>query len=166
MRHFTCVYLHTQTAIHTHLVNHNYFDHGKSPKIPPIGAPCRDKDGAGFGISGLYLSYWLNLPQWWVSQYISQYRDMQQIMMMVKWIKEVTKTGKKKLKKKRTQNLVLVNLKHVTHIQIISHPHLPYQGFFTRGIRGPHLAKTDHPHHDTHFWNIACHPPPEICPQI
>ena len=61
---------------------------------------------------------------------------------------------------------MLVNLKRVTHIQIISHPHLPYQGFFTRGISGPHLAKTDHPHHDTHFWNIACHPPPEICPQI
>ena len=51
---FTHVYLHAQIAVHTHLTNHGYFDHGKT-QIPPIWAPCRDKDGVGSGISGLYL---------------------------------------------------------------------------------------------------------------
>ena len=34
--------------------NHGYFDRGKT-WIPPIGAPCRNKDGTGSGISGAYL---------------------------------------------------------------------------------------------------------------
>ena len=29
---FTCVYLHAQTAVHTHLTNHGYFDSGKKPE--------------------------------------------------------------------------------------------------------------------------------------
>ena len=39
---------------HTHLTNHGYFDYGKTRK-PPNSAPCRDQDGAGSGISGVYL---------------------------------------------------------------------------------------------------------------
>ena len=39
------------------LTNHGYFDRGKY-RIPPTEAPCRDNDGAGSGISGLYL--WLH----------------------------------------------------------------------------------------------------------
>ena len=54
VRHFRCVYLHAQTAVHTHLTNHNYFELFLT-QIPPIGTPCRDKNGAGSGISGLYL---------------------------------------------------------------------------------------------------------------
>ena len=41
---------------HTHLMNHGYFDYGKNPKTP-IWAPYRNKDGAGSGISGVYLLY-------------------------------------------------------------------------------------------------------------
>ena len=45
-------------AAHTHLLNHGYLIAGKT-RIAPTGAPCRDKDGAGSGISGLYL--WLDV---------------------------------------------------------------------------------------------------------
>ena len=51
--HVSC--LHAQTAVHAgnkHLRNHGYFDYGGKPRIQP---PCRDQDGAGSGISGLYL---------------------------------------------------------------------------------------------------------------
>ena len=54
LRHFMRLYLHAQTEVHVHLMNHGYFDHGENPNTP-IGAPCWDKDGAGSGISGLYL---------------------------------------------------------------------------------------------------------------
>ena len=47
---FRCVYLHAQTAVHMHLMNLGYLDHGKTP-ILPIGAPCLDKDDVGCGIS-------------------------------------------------------------------------------------------------------------------
>ena len=56
LQHFTRVYLHPQRAAHTHLANQGYFDRWKNPNTP-IGDPCRDKDGAGTGISGLNL--WL-----------------------------------------------------------------------------------------------------------
>ena len=36
MQHFTCVYLHTQTAVHTYLMNHGYFDCGKNPNTPNL----------------------------------------------------------------------------------------------------------------------------------
>ena len=39
---------------HMYLPNHGYFDYGKNLKTP-IWAPCRDKNGAGFGISLVYL---------------------------------------------------------------------------------------------------------------
>ena len=32
--HLTPVYLHAQTAAHTHLLNHGYFDRGKNPNTP------------------------------------------------------------------------------------------------------------------------------------
>ena len=52
---FLCVYLHAQTAVHTPLTNHGYFDRGKHPNTPNW-SPCWDKDyGTGSGISGLYL---------------------------------------------------------------------------------------------------------------
>ena len=37
MRHFRRVYLHTQTAVHTHLTNHGCFNHGKLkyPQLEP-----------------------------------------------------------------------------------------------------------------------------------
>ena len=55
---FTHVYLHTQTAvdagdIHTWQTT-VIFITGKSRR-PRIWAPCRNKDGAGSGISGVYL---------------------------------------------------------------------------------------------------------------
>ena len=52
MQHFTCVYLHTQNAVYTHLTSHGYLIAGQT-WIPLIGAPCWDKDGAGSGISGI-----------------------------------------------------------------------------------------------------------------
>ena len=36
VRHFTCVYFHTQTAVHTHLTNHGYFDRRKTPNTPNL----------------------------------------------------------------------------------------------------------------------------------
>ena len=60
MWHFTRVYYHTQTTVHMHLTNHGYFDRGKNTNTP-ILAPCRNKDGAGSGISGLYL-WGLHIP--------------------------------------------------------------------------------------------------------
>ena len=41
-----------------HLTNHDYFDYGKTQR-PPFEPPCRNKDGARSGISGVYL--WLLL---------------------------------------------------------------------------------------------------------
>ena len=38
---------------HTHLTNRDYFDYGK-PEYSQF-EPCRDQDGAGTGISGVYL---------------------------------------------------------------------------------------------------------------
>ena len=35
----------------------------EKPRIPPIWAPCRDKDGTGSGISGLYLQHCHTLSQ-------------------------------------------------------------------------------------------------------
>ena len=58
VRRFTRSYLHAQTAVQN-LTNHGYFDLGKETRIPPVGAPCRGKDCAGSGISGLYL--WFQL---------------------------------------------------------------------------------------------------------
>ena len=55
---FGYVYLHAQNRNrcrwHTHLTNHGYFDYGKKMSTP-IWAPCRDQNGAGFGISLVYL---------------------------------------------------------------------------------------------------------------
>ena len=31
---FKCVYLNAQTAVHTHLTNHGYFDEGKTTNTP------------------------------------------------------------------------------------------------------------------------------------
>ena len=36
MRRFMCGYFHTPTAIHTHLMNHGYFDHRKNPETPNL----------------------------------------------------------------------------------------------------------------------------------
>ena len=47
VQHFTRFYLHAETAVHIHKTNHGCFDCGKT-RTPPIGAPCQDKDGAGF----------------------------------------------------------------------------------------------------------------------
>ena len=54
VQHFKGVYFHAQTTVHTHLTNQDYFDRLKNPNTP-IGAPCQNKDGAGSGISRLYL---------------------------------------------------------------------------------------------------------------
>ena len=43
MRRFTCVYLHDQTAVYTHLINHGYFDHGKKPEYPQLALHARIK---------------------------------------------------------------------------------------------------------------------------
>ena len=50
-----CMFIFTaQTAIHTHLMNHDYFDLLDIPEDPNLGPYC-DKNGAGFGISLVYL---------------------------------------------------------------------------------------------------------------
>ena len=46
-----------------HLTNHHYFDYGKNPKTPNLSPrqPClllRVQDGAGSGISSVYLCMW------------------------------------------------------------------------------------------------------------
>ena len=56
VQRFTHIYLHTQTAVHTHLTNHDYFDRGKT-QVLPIRSPYRYKDGTGCGMPCLYL--WL-----------------------------------------------------------------------------------------------------------
>ena len=48
------VYFHAQTAVYMYLMNHGYFDSGKTQR-PPIWAPFRYKNGAGSGISLVYL---------------------------------------------------------------------------------------------------------------
>ena len=45
---------HRSCRWHTHLMNHGYFDYMKTWR-PPIWAPCWDKNGAGSGISLVYL---------------------------------------------------------------------------------------------------------------
>ena len=40
---FTHVYLHAQTAIHMHLMNHGYFDCGKNPEYPQSEPHARIK---------------------------------------------------------------------------------------------------------------------------
>ena len=44
----------TRFRRHTHLTNRGYFDYGKNPKTPNW-APCWNQDGAGSGISRVYL---------------------------------------------------------------------------------------------------------------
>ena len=51
---FMRVYLHALTAVHTHLTNHGYFDGGKNLNTPNLSPRCRDKNGAGSGISPAY----------------------------------------------------------------------------------------------------------------
>ena len=36
LRRFTRVYFHAQTAVHTNLTNHGYFDRGKNPNTPNL----------------------------------------------------------------------------------------------------------------------------------
>ena len=66
IRRFTRVHLYAQTAVHTHLTNHGYFDRGKT-RIPPIWAPCRNKDVASSGISGVYL--WVIQNHFWLHNF-------------------------------------------------------------------------------------------------
>ena len=51
---FVC--LQAQTTVHAGHIRtfHGYFDYGKNQKTPNL-SPYRDQDGAGLGISGLYL---------------------------------------------------------------------------------------------------------------
>ena len=51
MRSFTHVCLHAQIAAHKHWQIAVILTVGKKPRIPPIGATCRDKDCAGSGMS-------------------------------------------------------------------------------------------------------------------
>ena len=54
VQRFTHVYLQAQAAVHTHLMNHGYFDCWNNLNTP-TEVPCQDKDGASSGISSLYL---------------------------------------------------------------------------------------------------------------
>ena len=55
VRRFTRVYFYAQTARHTQLSNHGYFDRRKKPEYPKYESPYRDKNGTGSGISLVYL---------------------------------------------------------------------------------------------------------------
>ena len=64
VQHFTRVYLHARTAINTGDIRTwrtTIVLITKNTQRPPIWAPCRNKDGAGSGISGVYLWCWRNL---------------------------------------------------------------------------------------------------------
>ena len=52
VRRFARVYLYTQAAVNTHLMNHGCFDRGKNSNTSNW-IPCRDKDGADSGISSM-----------------------------------------------------------------------------------------------------------------
>ena len=49
VKHFTRAYLHVQTAVHMHLMNHSNFECRKNLNTPNF-SPCRDKNGTGSGI--------------------------------------------------------------------------------------------------------------------
>ena len=60
-------YLHAQSYCsrcrwHIHRTKHGYFDYRENPKTP-TWTPCRDKNGAGSGISFVYLWSWQKVPE-------------------------------------------------------------------------------------------------------
>ena len=68
---YTCLSSHSDRSRcrwHTHLMNHGYFDYRKTQR-PPIWTPCRDKNGAGSGISLVYL--WSKLRIWHKCMFMS-----------------------------------------------------------------------------------------------
>ena len=54
---------------HEHLMNCDYFDYEKKKLKTPNLSPCWDKDGAGSGITGLYLWYKLKIYQNGLKEY-------------------------------------------------------------------------------------------------